>query len=100
MCQPLWSHPDPNCGVCLHVYMLRPSLCISQCQELNRLLPVSELSGCVVVVVGVHVADPLLSLQVSHLEACDCRHWCHCGSVLPPAYLCLFSGLSGSRLTV
>lgn len=52
MCQPLWSHPNPNCGVCLHVYMLRPSLCISLCQELNRLLPVSELSGCVVVVVG------------------------------------------------
>lgn len=30
----------------LCVHMLCLALCISLCQELNRLLPVSELSGC------------------------------------------------------
>lgn len=35
------------------------------------------------------VADALLSLQVSTLQACDCRRWCHCGSALPTSYLCL-----------
>lgn len=41
--------------------------------------------------------DALLSLQVSILQACDCRRWCHCGSALPTSYLCLsFLWLSGS----
>ena len=62
---------------------------------------VSELSGCVRVCVGgVRLADLLLSLQVSNLEACDCGHWCHCGSVLPPSYLCLFLGFQGHGVTV
>lgn len=74
------------------------TLCISLCQELNHLLPISDSGGgggdsrCLV--------DPLPSLQVSNLEACDCGHWCHCESVLPPSYLCLSLGFQGHGVRV
>lgn len=48
---------------------------------------------------GGNAAGPLLSLQVSSPEACDCGHWCHCGSALPPSYLCLSLGFQGHGVT-
>lgn len=89
-CAQLWSGCECacECTLCL-------ALCISLCQELNRLLPVSELSGCVWGVGWGRVADPLLSLRVSNLKADGCGHWCHCASVLPPSYLCLSLDFQG-----
>lgn len=84
----------PGAGVCLCAHALRLALCSSLCQELNWLLAVSGLSGCVC---GGVAADPLRSLQVSGLEACDCGHWCHCG-YLPPtsAFSWVFTVTAGS----
>lgn len=44
-------------------------------------------------------AGPLLSLQVSSLEACDRGHWCPWGSALPPSCPCLSLGFLGRGVT-
>lgn len=89
LAEPVTGVPSCECAcVCTHCARLAQSHCVrshsSSCLPRSSLDAFGSRVGA-----GGRVGEPLLSLQVPNLQACDRRRWCHRGSASPTFYLCL-----------
>lgn len=84
--------------MCLSAHTLPGSL-HPLCQEPHRRSPVSELSACEWWGGAGECSWSSAVPAGFPSRACDCGHWCHRGSALPPSLRCLSLGFQGHGVT-